>query len=110
MPASWRPSRGADVDGSDIDEILALAGVDEMTIPAPLLESLEKRDARDVQQECDAQADAAVCVDPNFVLSEECYQVYWKADTCGQDKLKEGIDACTVETEKLLEILADKFG
>ena len=77
MPASWRPSRGADVDGSDVDEILALAGVDEMTIPAPLLESLEKRDARDhVQQECDAQTDAAVCVDPNFILSKECYQVY----------------------------------
>lgn len=110
MPASWRPSRGADVDGSDIDEILALAGVDEMTIPAPLLESLEKRDARDVQRECDAQADAAVCVDPNFVLSEDGYQGYWKADTCGQDKLKEGIDAFTVETEKLLEILANKFG
>ena len=110
MPASWCPSRGADVDGSDIDEILALAGVNEMTIPASLLESLEKRDARDVQRECDVQADAAVCVDPNFVLSEECYQVYWKADTCGQDKLKEGIDAFTVETEKLLEILADKFG
>lgn len=27
MPASWRPSRGAGVDGSDVDEILALAGV-----------------------------------------------------------------------------------
>ena len=30
MPASWRPSRGADVEGGDVDEILALAGVDEM--------------------------------------------------------------------------------
>jgi transaldolase len=110
MPASWRPSRGADVDGSDVDEILALAGVDEMTIPAPLLESLEKRDASDVRRECDAQADAAVCVDPNFALSEDGYQGYLAADTCGQDKLKEGIDAFTVETEKLLEILADKFG
>jgi transaldolase len=110
MPASWRPSRGADVDGSDVDEILALAGVDEMTIPAPLLESLEQRDASDVQRECDAQADAAICVDPNFTLSEESYQGYWEADTCGQDKLKEGIDAFTAETEKLLEILADKFG
>jgi transaldolase len=27
MPASWRPSRGAGIDGSDVDEILALAGV-----------------------------------------------------------------------------------
>jgi transaldolase len=110
MPASWRPSRGLDVDGSDVDEILALAGVDEMTIPAPLLESLENRDASDVQRECDAQADAAICIDPNFILSEESYHGYWEVDTCGQDKLKEGIDAFTAETKKLLEILADKFG
>ena len=38
MPASWRPSRGA---GYELDEIRELAGVDRMTIPAPLLEKLE---------------------------------------------------------------------
>ena len=38
MPASWRPSRGA---GYELDEIRELAGVDRMTIPAPLLEQLQ---------------------------------------------------------------------
>ena len=39
MPASWRPSRGA---GYELDEIRELAGVDRMTIPAPLLEKLQE--------------------------------------------------------------------
>eukprot|EP00978_Attheya_sp_CCMP212_P026096 scaffold85134_cov51-Attheya_sp.AAC.10 len=59
MPASWRPSRGASIEGSDVDEILALAGIDEMTIPAPLLESLNARDGNEVTKECDADLDAA---------------------------------------------------
>jgi transaldolase len=31
MPASWRPSRGAAVEGSDVDEILALAGESKLS-------------------------------------------------------------------------------
>lgn len=109
MPASWRPSRGAAVEGSEVDEILALAGVDEMTIPAPLLESLTKRPASDVSRQCSADSDAATCCDPDFKLDKESYEGYWHADGCGQDKLKEGIDAFTVETEKLRENLISKF-
>eukprot|EP00566_Odontella_aurita_P011288 CAMPEP_0113570738 /NCGR_PEP_ID=MMETSP0015_2-20120614/25153_1 /TAXON_ID=2838 /ORGANISM="Odontella" /LENGTH=394 /DNA_ID=CAMNT_0000473587 /DNA_START=47 /DNA_END=1231 /DNA_ORIENTATION=+ /assembly_acc=CAM_ASM_000160 len=109
MPASWRPSRGADVENSDVDEILALAGVDEMTIPPPLLESLRTRDAADVVKACDAEADAATCVDPDIAWTEESYKQYWDADQCGIDKLKEGIDAFTAETEKLSQILMNKF-
>jgi len=109
MPASWRPSRGADVENSDVDEILALAGVDEMTIPPPLLESLRTRDAADVVKACDAEADAATCVDPDIAWTEESYRQYWDADQCGIDKLKEGIDAFTAETEKLSQILMNKF-
>merc|ERR1712224_1069358 len=40
MPASWRPSRGTSDLSYAIDEIVALAGVDRMTIPPPLLKQL----------------------------------------------------------------------
>eukprot|EP00591_Stephanopyxis_turris_P007028 CAMPEP_0195524474 /NCGR_PEP_ID=MMETSP0794_2-20130614/24337_1 /TAXON_ID=515487 /ORGANISM="Stephanopyxis turris, Strain CCMP 815" /LENGTH=380 /DNA_ID=CAMNT_0040654705 /DNA_START=79 /DNA_END=1221 /DNA_ORIENTATION=+ len=109
MPASWRPSRGADVEGSDVDEILALAGVDEMTIPAPLLESLQALDGKVVVKHCQAESSAAACTDPDFMLDQESYQKYWASDGCGQDKLKEGIDAFTKETEKLVDVLIKKF-
>mmetsp|Transcript_21925 Transcript_21925/g.36240 ORF Transcript_21925/g.36240 Transcript_21925/m.36240 type:complete len:424 (-) Transcript_21925:207-1478(-) len=110
MPASWRPSRGAAVEGSEVDEILALAGVDEMTIPEPLLEILQARDASEVTKQCDAVGDAATCLDPDFTLTRETWDQYWAADVCGQDKLKEGMDAFTMETEKLRDILIDQFG
>lgn len=109
MPASWRPSRGADVPGSDVDEILALAGVDEMTIPPPLLDSLSALDSSAVVQKCSAKSDAAACNDPDFILTEESYAKYWETDGCGQEKLKEGIDAFTTETENLIKILIEKF-
>ncbi|KAL7461591.1 hypothetical protein ACHAXS_002009 [Conticribra weissflogii] len=109
MPASWRPSRGAGVEGSEVDEILALAGVDEMTIPPPLLDSLSAMPSDVVERKCEASADAAACTDPNFTLTKESFASYWETDTCGQDKLKEGIDAFTSETEKLLNILIEKF-
>mmetsp|Transcript_131801 Transcript_131801/g.381185 ORF Transcript_131801/g.381185 Transcript_131801/m.381185 type:complete len:386 (-) Transcript_131801:146-1303(-) len=110
MPASWRPSRGASVQGSDVDEILALAGVDEMTIPPPLLESLMSKGASEITRECDAKADAATCCDPDFVLDADKYKAYWETDACGQEKLKEGIDAFTKSTEELREVLITKFG
>lgn len=109
MPASWRPSRGSDVEGSDVDEILALAGIDEMTIPVPLLKSLQARDASDVVMECDPVHDAATCLDPDFKLTRESWDQYWEVDVCGQDKLAEGIAAFTKETEKLREILIEQF-
>ena len=110
MPASWRPSRGGAVEGSDVDEILALAGVDEMTIPPPLLESLMERDASEVSKECDAKSDAATCIEPDFELTEDSYKGYWNADSCGIDKLNEGIEAFTKNTEQLREVLMSKFG
>jgi len=109
MPASWRPSRGAAVDGSDVDEILALAGVDEMTIPQPLLDSLCSLPPDAVKRNCDPTTDAAACNDPDFRLTEESFAQYWKTDMCGQEKLKEGMDAFTAETEKLITILIEKF-
>jgi len=110
MPASWRPSRGASVEGSDVDEILALAGVDEMTIPPPLLESLMARGADEVTRACDEKSAAAVCCDPDFKLDEDTYKAYWNTDTCGKDKLEEGIQAFTKSVEELREVLISKFG
>lgn len=109
MPASWRPSRGADVDGSDVDEILALAGVDEMTIPPPLLDVLSSLESSSVVRKCNAESDAASCNDPDFTLTEESYASYWATNGCGKEKLQEGIDAFTTETENLIKILIEKF-
>jgi transaldolase len=109
MPASWRPSRGPHVPGSDVDEVLALAGIDEMTIPPGLLDSLSALESGAVSRRCDAVADAATCTDPDFRLTGESYASYWAADACGREKLAEGIDAFTAETEKLLKILIEKF-
>ena len=109
MPASWRPSRGADVQGSDVDELLALAGVDEMTIPPPLLDSLSTLESSVVSRKCSHEKDAAGCNDPDFRFTKESYASYWDADVCGQEKLKEGIDAFTEETEKLVKILIEKM-
>jgi len=109
MPASWRPSRGANVEGSNVDEILALAGVDEMTIPEPLLDSLSALPPHVVSRQCEATTDAASCTDPDFTLTEESYRRYWEVDDCGNEKLMEGILAFTLETEKLIKILIEKF-
>ena len=115
MPASWRPSRGPAVAGSDVDEILALAGVDEMTIPPSLLESLCALDGGAVIRKCfeastyaDTDTANSYKCDDN-ILTEEQYKLEWMNEKCGQDKLKEGIDAFTIETEKLRKILIDKF-
>jgi len=110
MPASWRPSRGTSVEGSDVDEILALAGVDEMTIPAPLLERLMEIDGENVVQACDKVADAAVCCDPDFALTEEIFKQYWETDPCGKDKLEEGMAAFKQSTAELRDVLIDNFG
>lgn len=109
MPASWRPSRGADVNDAEVDEILALAGIDEMTIPPNLLEKLSSMDGDVVNKNCDAEADAAVCTDPDFKLTKESFESYWETDGCAKDKLEEGINAFTAETEKLSQIIIEKF-
>jgi transaldolase len=108
MPASWRPSRGSDIPEAATDEILALAGCDEMTIPPGLLERL--MDSSDhVTRYCVPAAAAATCTDPNLPITEEIYRDFLAADGCVQDKLAEGIDAFTVETRKLEEILIARF-
>ena len=60
-------------------------------------------------RECDATTDAATCCDPDFTLDEATYRAYWETDTCGKEKLDEGIDAFTRSTLELREILYNKF-
>jgi transaldolase len=116
MPSFWRQSRGPTIAGSDVDEILALAGVDEMTIPPSLLESLCLLDGDVVVRKCFPPPPTAAATttddsnsDDDNILTEESYKLEWENDKCRQDKLKEGIYAFTVETEKLHKILIGKF-
>ena len=62
-----------------------------------------------VVRRCSAEKEAASCNDPDFKLTEESYAAYWDADECGKEKLKEGIDAFTMETEKLEKLLIERF-
>ena len=99
MPASWRPSRGA---GFELDEILALAGSDRMTIPAPLLEKLASS-----QEPIQRKLDPVSAKSQNLPLvaggkmTEQEFRYGLNMDGCGNDKLAEGIRAFIGETEKL---------
>lgn len=99
MPASWRPSRGV---GFELDEILALAGSDRMTIPAPLLEKLASS-----QEPIQRMLDPVSAQSQNLPLvadgkmTEQEFRYGLNMDGCGTDKLAEGIRAFIGETEKL---------
>ena len=99
MPASWRPSRGP---GYELDEIIALAGTDRMTIPAPLLEKLA---ASEEPVKCVLEPTAAKASNLPLVgggkMSEKEFRYALNMDGCGTDKLAEGIRAFIGETEKL---------
>lgn len=108
MPASWRPSRGA---GYELDEIIALAGTDRMTIPAPLLSKLvssedpiERKLSPDFAK---SVADLYPLID-NGMMTEKDFRYRMNMDGCGTDKLAEGIRAFIAETEKLEAVLSSK--
>lgn len=110
MPASWRPSRGTSNDIYAIDEIIALAGIDEMTIPANLLDVLNNNNNDIIlKRQCDPISASAKCMDPNIQLNEKIYKEIFNADQCAVDKLNEGIKAFTEETEKLSDIFIERF-
>lgn len=109
MPASWRPSRGKHVEGADIDEICALAGVDEMTIPPAFLEDMMNLDGDIVTRELNPETSAAVCCDPDFRLDETTYKAYFESEGCGKEKLEEGIQSFTENTLELRDVLYNKF-
>ena len=80
-----------------------------MTIPPPLLDALSVLESSAVKRRCTAEAEAAACNDPDFKFDGQSYKSYWETDECGKEKLQEGIDAFTTETEKLVKILIEKF-
>lgn len=105
MPASWRPSRG-----HDLDEIRALAGTDRMTIPAPLLRQLA---------ECEDPLPSQLSVEaatttPKLPLvgggriGEAEFRYRMAMDGCGNDKLAEGIRSFVELTEKLEAVMTDQ--
>uniref|UniRef100_A0A7S2HL33 Transaldolase n=1 Tax=Helicotheca tamesis TaxID=374047 RepID=A0A7S2HL33_9STRA len=107
MPGSWRPS-GAGDEGCDTDQIFALAGVDEMIIPPPILKHLMTSEGT-VVRECDPTMDAAVCCDPNFKLTKETWDTFWGSESIGVEKLNEGIKAFSEDAKKLEELIIERF-
>lgn len=109
MPASWRASRG---EGYETDEIVALAGVDRMTIPPPLLEKLALC-GEPLPRILESGAAAAECADgvmgKDGRLSEKEFRMLMTEDLCASAKLSEGIIAFVRETEKLIDALRDKL-
>ena len=111
MPASWRPSRGKSDPAFMIDEIVALAGVDRMTIPPPLLELLAGTDAP-LPRKLEPEAAKAACADPlvgGGDVSESAFRLALNADVCATTKMAEGINAFVAETLKLEAALKAKL-
>lgn len=96
MPASWRPSRGTSNAAFGVDEILALAGVDRMTIPPPLLQLLADSDEPVERKISTSSQD-----DEIPPLSDSDFRLMMNADVCATTKLAEGINAFIAETQKL---------
>jgi transaldolase len=110
MPASWRPSRGPQPEYA-LDEIIALAGSDRMTIPPQLLEKLAASE-EPLPRVLEPVAAAASCADEPLgggMVGEELFRSMMAADGCGPDKLEEGIKAFVADTEKLELAIRSKF-
>mmetsp|Transcript_3228 Transcript_3228/g.7999 ORF Transcript_3228/g.7999 Transcript_3228/m.7999 type:complete len:383 (-) Transcript_3228:118-1266(-) len=111
MPASWRPSRGPSSPEYALDEIVALAGSDRMTIPANLLERLAASE-EPLPRVLEPAAGASSCMDDEIcggMVTEEMFKFAMEMDGCGPDKLAEGIAAFVADTEKLEAAIRSKF-
>ena len=107
MPASWRPSRGPTEDGRyDLDEILALAGADRMTIPAPLLAKLAASEEPVTRVLFDEPKE--IPLEGNGSMTEAEFRLRSTLDGCINDKLAEGLRAFIGETEKLQAAIQEK--
>ena len=114
MPASWRPSRSTPADKvaeHAIDEIVALAGTDRMTIPPPLLMQLAATE-EPLPRILEPQSAAASCADELVAggdISEAEFRMALNADVCATTKIAEGINAFVGETLKLEAALRAKL-
>ena len=112
MPASWRPSRGTSDPAYAVDEIVALAGVDRMTIPPPLLQLLASTEAP-LPRMLEPSAASEGCGDAAALgggaLSESAFRLLLNQDVCATTKMAEGINAFIGETLKLEDALKAKL-
>ena len=111
MPASWRPSRGTSDPAFAIDEVVALAGVDRMTMPPALLTLLAAAD-EPLPRLLEPASAAAACDDDELgggALTESEFRFMLNADVAATTKLAEGINAFVGETLKLEEALKSKL-
>lgn len=106
MPASWRSSTGTASGG--LEQVLALAGIDQMTLPVDILESLSTSNVA-IEKQVDATQDGVVCCDPDFKLNRETWDMYIPSDPCVMEKFEDGLRLFKVETEKLREIVMDQW-
>jgi len=111
MPASWRPSRGTTHPSFAVDEIVALAGVDRMTIPPSLLILLAESEAP-LPRLLQPSAASAACDDEligDGDVSEAAFRMALNQDVCATTKMAEGINAFVAETYKLEAALLAKM-
>jgi transaldolase len=118
MPASFRSSTGGGgTNGAngvsmdpvaELDQVLALVGVDQMTLPVRLLEILSTTNVP-VTMQVDAKEEAAVCCDPDFTLTKETWDLYIPSDPCVMDKFEEGLRMFKSDTEKIRSIFMDQW-
>jgi len=109
MPASWRPSRGTANPAFAVDEIVALAGVDRMTIPPPLLTLLAETEAPLPRMLAEGGSSSADAVVGGGDVSESDFRMALNADVCATTKMAEGINAFVGETLKLEAALRAKL-
>ena len=107
MPASWRPSRGTSSPEYALDEIRALAGVDRMTLPPPLLEKLAESTDPLPRLLSPEQADTAIA-GPEIPMDEKTFRYELNMDGCATTKMAEGLRAFIAETEKLEKVITAK--
>jgi len=111
MPASWRPSRGTSDPAYAVDEIVALAGVDRMTIPPPLLRQLASSE-EPLPRMLEPAAASAACADELIgggQITEADFRMALNADVAATTKMAEGINAFVAETLKLEAALRSKL-
>ena len=93
-------------------QIVALAGVDRMTIPPPLLKQLAETVAP-LEVTLEAAAAAAACADVEPLgggtLGEAEFRMALNADVAATTKMAEGINAFVAETEKLKAAITSKL-
>ena len=112
--ARSRPSRSTPADkvaAHAIDEIVALAGVDRMTIPPPLLQQLAECN-EPLPRMLEPLAAKEACAEEAVgggAIGESDFRMALNADVCATTKMAEGINAFVGETLKLEAAIRSKL-